>query len=117
MAALVTCRGTVRAANALASVVAYLRQTFWPAGLGVFYPHPALLGTRSPRRRSGRVAARGRRHRRRDGPCPPPAVPAGRLALVPRRLVPVLGLLQAGDQARADRFTYLPAMGLTVAVV
>jgi Flp pilus assembly protein TadD len=32
-------------------------------------------------------------------------------------LVPVIGLIQVGDQAMADRYTYLPAVGLFVAVV
>jgi len=31
--------------------------------------------------------------------------------------VPIIGLIQAGDQARADRFTYLPMIGLTIMVV
>ena len=32
-------------------------------------------------------------------------------------LVPVIGLVQVGDQAWADRYTYLPLIGLFVAVV
>jgi Tfp pilus assembly protein PilF len=32
-------------------------------------------------------------------------------------LVPVLGLVQAGDQSHADRYTYLPGIGLTMALV
>lgn len=32
-------------------------------------------------------------------------------------LVPVLGLIQAGEQARADRYTYLPSIGIGIAVV
>ena len=32
-------------------------------------------------------------------------------------LVPVIGLVQVGDQARADRYTYFPLIGLAIALV
>ncbi len=31
--------------------------------------------------------------------------------------MPVIGLVQVGEQARADRFTYMPSIGLTIAIV
>ncbi len=109
---------TVRAANAVVSVVTYLRQAVWPTGLGLFYPHPWLLRQPIP---AGPVVA---------GAALLITISAGVLVAAASRpyllfgwawfwvtLLPVLGLLQAGDQARADRYTYLPSMGLTIAVV
>ncbi len=117
-AGLVSIPGRVRAGNAVLSILAYLRQTAWPTGLGVFYPHPWTLRRPLPPAHVAAAAAvllgvtaavvlLGRRR---------PYLPVGWFWFL-GVLVPVLGLLQAGDQARADRFTYLPAIGLTVAVV
>ena len=72
-----------RLANAVVSYAAYLRQTFWPTGLAVFYPHPGsevplaswLAGGARP---VGDLALR-----RRDA-AEIPAVPRRRLALVSR---------------------------------
>jgi tetratricopeptide (TPR) repeat protein len=103
-----------RLANAALAYATYLRRVVWPMDLAVFYPLD---------------------------PAPPigPAVAAGALlagitavAVVGRRrwpyvfvgwlwfvgtLVPVVGLVQAGLQAMADRFTYLPLAGLFVGAV
>jgi len=111
----------LRALNALATLGVYLRQSLWPSGLAVFYPHaaevpetaraallaPAALGFVL-------VAAwsfAGWRLRTRA----PLLGLGGGLALV--MLLPVLGLVQVGTQAHADRYTYLPAFGLVLAVV
>jgi tetratricopeptide (TPR) repeat protein len=103
-----------RIENALVSYVAYLWQMLYPAGLAVFYPHPRnhlslakvglsllLLFLIS----AGVVAGR-RKH---------PCLLVGWLWYL-GMLVPVLGLLQVGEQARADRYTYLPQIGLYVLV-
>ncbi len=101
-----------RLKNAAVSVIAYLRQMFWPTDLAVFYPHPhdhlniwvvltaAIL-----------------------------IVAVTLIAILVHQkyryvlvgwfwylllLVPVLGIVQAGLQARADRFTYLPHIGITM---
>jgi tetratricopeptide (TPR) repeat protein len=103
----------VRLGNALVSYVTYLAKAVWPTGLQVFYPHP--LGTLS----WGWVAV-----------CA--AVLAALTAAVwwqrQRRyltvgwawylgtLVPVIGLVQVGEQALADRYTYVPLIGLAVAL-
>jgi len=108
-----------RLANALVSLAWYLETTVWPSGLGVLYLHPAVPGA---------VPIS-------------PAVLVASLALVAgvslwvfweaRRfpylvtgwgwylvlLLPVLGLVQAGIQARADRYTYLALIGPTVMIV
>jgi Flp pilus assembly protein TadD len=103
-----------RLANAVVSVEAYLSKTVWPAGLIVFYPHPrATLGGW---RVAGAVALlagltalawRWRRSR--------PWLAAGWLAWLVM-LLPVIGLVQVGSQGMADRYTYLPLVGLFLAV-
>jgi tetratricopeptide (TPR) repeat protein len=103
-----------RLANAAVSIVWYLAQTFWPHGLIVFYPLP----------RSGApvveaigatimlvaITAAALMARRR------PYLAVGWLWFLVA-LVPVIGLVQVGDQARADRYTYLPHIGLFLALV
>ena len=104
-----------RIANGLVSYVAYLGQSFWPAGLAVFYPHPrsnlpvwqvvaALLLLVSI---SAVTLACWRRH---------PYLLVGWFWYLGMSL-PVIGLMQVGGQAMADRFTYLPQIGLCVALV
>ncbi|HEV8492949.1 MAG TPA: tetratricopeptide repeat protein, partial [Candidatus Angelobacter sp.] len=105
---------SLRAANAVGSVVTYLGQMFLPAALAVYYPYPehglpvlrtaaALLVV------LGITAAAWRLRRER------PYLWMGWLwNLV--MLAPVIGLLQLGQQAHADRYTYLPQIGLYVAL-
>jgi len=103
-----------RVENALVSYVRYLGLTFWPAGLAVYYPMPEKW---APAMVGGSLLV---------------IVALGWVAVVTRRraayvsvgfawfaiaLLPVIGVLQAGAQAMADRFTYLPAMGLSVCLV
>ncbi len=109
---------SARLSNAVVSVAAYLRQTVWPTGLSLFYPHPwqvhrppsalLLVGSVALILALTGLALAGARRR--------PYLIVGWLWFL-GVLVPNVGLLQAGEQARADRFTLLPAMGLTVAVV
>ena len=104
-----------RIVNALVSYAAYLGQTFYPARLAVLYPHHGndlpiwkiagavlLLAGLS-------VAALVWRRK-----CPYLLV--GWLWYL-GTLVPVIGLVQVGSQAMADRYTYLPQIGLLIAVV
>lgn len=102
-------------ARVLAAVVAYADyagQVFWPARLAVYYPlsERAIEGFL--------IAGAGlalvswlawRQHAAR------PWLWVGWLWFVVA-LVPVIGLVKAGSQARADRYTYLPSVGLAVAV-
>lgn len=106
-----------RALNAPIAVLSYLRQTLWPSGLAVFYPHPASVGQAVPRASAAlalaalaslAVAAVAMRRRR-------PYVGVGLLWFL-GTLVPVIGLVQVGSQSRADRYTYLPLVGIFVAV-
>jgi hypothetical protein len=102
-----------RVENALLSYVRYVWKMLWPAHLGLFYPFPTsipvwqaitaaaiLIGVSV-------VAIRGaRRH---------PYLLVGWLWYL-GTLVPVIGLVQVGDQAMADRYTYIPLVGLFVIV-
>ena len=103
-----------RLANALVSYVAYLRQAFWPQGLAVFYPHPGetLTVTAAAGALVLLVLITGVLLRTWRAQ-PAPAV--GWLWYL-GTLVPVIGLVQVGQQARADRYTYLPLIGVALAV-
>ena len=104
-----------RAANAVTSYVAYLWQTIWPVDLAVLYPHPESNYLQSWQV-AGAVALLGvitavafavrRKH---------PYLITGWLWYV-GMLVPVIGLIQVGSQARADRYTYLPHIGIFLVV-
>jgi Tfp pilus assembly protein PilF len=103
-----------RLGNALVSYVAYIWQMVWPVNLAVFYPHPenrlpvwqivaaviALIGVSA-------IAAVMRRRRR--------YVLVGWLWYL-GMLLPVIGILQVGWQAHADRYTYLPQIGLSILI-
>ncbi len=105
----------VRLANAAVSVAEYLRMTVWPRWLAVFYPHP--LGMPAGERLGAALVLIAAltilavRVRIRI-----PALLAGwGWYLV--SLAPMSGIVQVGWQARADRYTYLPHMGLLLGVV
>jgi tetratricopeptide (TPR) repeat protein len=100
--------------NAVVSYVLYLWQMVWPVRLAVFYPHPenrlpfweiifSLLLLIS----ITAVAIAVRKQR--------PYLITGWLWYL-GMLVPVIGLVQVGWQGRADRYTYLPQIGLYIAV-
>jgi protein O-mannosyl-transferase len=102
---------TTRIGNALTACVTYLRQLFWPGGLAAFYPFRfdrALwefvgAGTLLLSATGAAVLLRKRL----------PYVFTGWFWFV-GMLVPVIGLVQVGSQAHADRYTYLPHIGLLV---
>jgi tetratricopeptide (TPR) repeat protein len=104
-----------RVENAVTSYLLYVWQTLWPARLAVFYPYPdntlpawkiifalgLLVATT--------VAAIVLRHRR-------PYLFTGWLWYVVM-LMPVIGIVQVGEQGHADRYTYLPHIGLFLLAV
>jgi Flp pilus assembly protein TadD len=102
----------LRLFNALVSYVGYLGQTVWPRDLAAFYPFSL--------RRAGTLPAAGAvlllglvtaacllQARRR------PYLAVGWLWYL-GTLVPVIGLVQVGDQAHADRYSYVPLIGIFV---
>jgi Flp pilus assembly protein TadD len=104
----------IRIANALVAYVSYIEKTIWPHDLAVFYPHPHP-GQSLP---VWQVAGAGllllsitvlvlrtvRRH---------PYLTIGWLWYL-GTLVPVIGLVQVGAHAMADRYTYAPLIGLFI---
>jgi tetratricopeptide (TPR) repeat protein len=99
-----------RAGNALVAYVAYLAKTFWPVGLAAFYP-PFSAD-------AGRIAACGLLLAVLTGaavrmrPAYPFVFVGWFWFLV--ALAPVIGFLQSGEQSMADRFMYVPLIGLAV---
>ena len=103
-----------RACNALISYWRYVAKTFWPVSLAPFYPgsHMAdLTGALLAAVGLAAVTTMALRQARRR-----PYLAVGWLWYL-GVLVPVIGLIQVGMQAYADRYTYLPTIGLLVAVV
>jgi protein O-mannosyl-transferase len=103
-----------RVNNAIFTSIAYIWQMLWPVKLSVFYPHPdnrllfwqvvlavALLIAIT----AAVIALRQKR----------PYLITGWFWYL-GMLVPVIGLVQVGEQARADRYTYLPQIGLYLAL-
>ena len=101
-----------RVSNALVSYIRYLRKMIWPSDLAAYYPHPGswpwwsvlgaclfllgvtLLAVSQPRKPSGWLVV-------------------GWLWYL-GTLVPVIGLVQVGTHALADRYSYLPSVGLFI---
>jgi protein O-mannosyl-transferase len=102
-----------RLANAAVAYVSYLDKAFWPTKLAVFYPFvldlPAVKVATAVMCLLGATALSFIAARRA------PYVLVGWLWFV-GTLVPVIGLVQVGGQAMADRYTYLPLIGIFVMV-
>ncbi len=104
---------SARLCNAVVSYAVYLGKAVWPVNLAVFYPHPdkypamvvllcvvvLVMIT---------ALAIWQRNRR-------PYLLMGWLWYV-GMLVPVIGLVQVGEQAYADRYTYVPLTGFFIAI-
>jgi tetratricopeptide (TPR) repeat protein len=104
-----------RVANALVSYVAYIGKMFWPAGLAVFYPHPLsslplpeVIGAAVFLAAVSALAIWQWRSRR--------YIAVGWFWYL-GTLVPVIGLVQVGAQSMADRYSYIPLIGLFIIVV
>lgn len=104
----------LRLGNAVLAVGQYLRDTVWPVNLALLYPLPealpwaALLAAGLVVGLLSWGAWRARESQ--------PWLLVGWLWFL-GTLVPVIGLVQVGLQGRADRYTYLPHLGLFIAVV
>jgi tetratricopeptide (TPR) repeat protein len=103
----------MRVMNAVVNYIAYLGMLVWPAKLAVFYPYrasvgvPAALGAGLLLVAITAWSVRASRER--------PYALVGWLWFV-GTLLPVIGIVQAGLQSIADRYTYIPAIGLFVVV-
>jgi tetratricopeptide (TPR) repeat protein len=107
----------LRISNALVSYVIYLGKTVWPSSLAVFYPHPATIHANIPAWEIAgailllcglSIIALRDGHRR-------PYLAVGWLWYL-GALIPVIGLVQVGSQAMADRYTYVPLIGIFIAI-
>jgi tetratricopeptide (TPR) repeat protein len=103
----------VRIGNAVVAYVSYVGKMIWPQNLAVIYPHPGvlepwpillaallLLSITTP------ITWKGRRL---------PYLQVGWFWYL-GTLVPVIGLVQVGYQSMADRYTYIPLIGLFIMV-
>lgn len=103
----------MRVANALISYVCYIAKMVWPSNLAVFYPYenvlPVWQGLGAGLLLVG-LSLLALREARRF-----PYVAVGWLWYL-GTLVPVIGLVQVGEQAMADRYTYVPLIGLFIVV-
>jgi tetratricopeptide (TPR) repeat protein len=105
-----------RIANAMTSYVAYVGKTLWPSNLACFYPLPTGSGAATPWTPAvaGAVVlvlsvfALGYRERARL-----PWLATGSLWYL-GTLVPMIGLVQVGNQSMADRYAYIPTIGLYI---
>lgn len=102
-----------RVANALVAYLRYLRKMFWPDDLAVFYPfHGWAMGqTAGAALTLVGITCLAVRFARRQ-----PWFFTGWFWYL-GMLVPVIGLVQVGLQAMADRYSYLPSVGITLLVV
>jgi Tfp pilus assembly protein PilF len=105
---------TFRLSNAVVSYLVYLRKMVWPVDLAVFYPYPAHTSTLATGLAvvalvaMSVIAWRSARTR--------PYVTFGWFWYV-GTLIPMIGLVQVGSHSMADRFTYVPLIGIFVIVV
>lgn len=104
----------MRVLVALEAYAEYVLKTVWPSHLSVFYPLPAELpvipGLLSALALGGATWACYRARQRF------PWLLVGWLWFL-GTLVPVIGVIQVGTQAMADRYTYIPMIGLLIMAV
>ena len=109
----------LRMANAAVSYVGYLGKAIWPTDLAILYPHPNIPGAGGTPWSGWEIAAAFAvlvsltalvffGHRKRY-------LVVGWLGFL-GTLVPVIGVVQVGTQAMADRYTYVPLIWVFVAL-
>jgi len=108
---------SVRVGQAFLAYTGYLAKSLWPLDLAVFYPHPATqltageFGLRALLAATLVIAISAVLLRsRRSGPWL-----VGWFWFL-GSLVPVIGLVQVGSQGMADRYSYLPGIGIAIAL-
>jgi tetratricopeptide (TPR) repeat protein len=100
----------LRIANALNSYVVYLLQFFWPANLAVFYSYEPIPAWQAGLAALILASITAFAIRRRTTQ---PYLAVGWFWYL-GTLLPVIGLIQVGVQAHADRYTYIPAIGIAI---
>jgi len=104
----------IRIMNALISYAGYMKKMFYPVGLSGFYPHPgnsvSLLCASGAFLLFGVISAVAIWRIKAQ-----PYLTVGWLWYI-GTLIPVIGLVQVGNQAMADRYTYIPLIGLFVMI-
>lgn len=103
----------MRLLNSLAAYGLYLGYTFFPLNLCVFYPLPTELPVFAGIAAALLLLAISYLAFRWRPQCP--WLPVGWLWFL-GTLVPVIGLVQVGEQAMADRYTYIPLIGLFIMI-
>lgn len=104
---------SIRLANAIVSYVRYIGKAFWPTPLAPMYPHPGA-SLRAWQVYGGllillaitMLVAERRTHR---------YLPVGWLWFL-GTMIPMIGLVQVGRQAMADRYAYLPLLGVFIMI-
>ena len=103
-----------RSGNALISYCRYLAKMFWPTDLAIFYPHPGYWPLERVFFAGGLIVGisvllyvKRRRY---------PFLLVGWLWFG-GTLMPVIGLVQVGGQAMADRYTYIPSLGVLIVAI
>jgi tetratricopeptide (TPR) repeat protein len=114
MMSLTVASPALRCENAPISYVTYLAKLFWPAHLAAFYPFPASLPIAEVVLAGlclGAISALVWLKRQWH-----PYLPVGWFWFL-GTLMPVIGLVQVGGQAMADRYSYIPSVGVFILVV
>jgi Flp pilus assembly protein TadD len=104
----------IRVSNAIVTYIVYIIDLFWPRNLAHYYPHEGVhwaaweaAGSSLLLIAISYAAVRLARSR-------PYFIVGWSWYVI--TLIPVIGLLQVGAQARADRYTYIPSIGICVIV-
>ena len=104
----------LRIENAIVTYIAYLLKTFWPMKMGMFYPFPengiALWKVAGSALLLLFITIISIRLRKKH-----PYLITGWMWYV-ITLVPVIGIVQVGSKSMADRYTYIPLIGIFIAV-
>jgi len=105
---------SLRLSNAAVSCVVYIRKMLWPVDLAVYYPHPLrglpLWQVSGSALVLIAITWAAIRYRKQA-----PYLLTGWLWYLVT-MTPVIGLVQVGKQAMADRYMYLPMIGLLIAI-
>jgi Tfp pilus assembly protein PilF len=96
--------------NAFISYVRYLAKIFWPARLSPLYPHPGYWPWWEV---AGAVVVAGGDHPGSSARAPQPYLAVGWFWFV-IMLAPTIGLVQVGIQSMADRYSYVPSVGVLI---